>query len=56
MSGLYAMIPEARGSGVLFEAWANEAVRDVSDSETAYPWRETETYVYVPCYALIFDH
>ncbi|KAL4960818.1 FAD-binding oxidoreductase [Aspergillus stella-maris] len=45
MSGLYAMIPEARGSGVLFEAWANEAVRDVSDSETAYAWRETETYV-----------
>ncbi|KAL4797947.1 FAD-binding domain-containing protein [Aspergillus venezuelensis] len=45
MSGLYEMIPEARGSGVLFEAWANEAVRGVLDSETAYPWRETETYV-----------
>ncbi|KAL4949806.1 hypothetical protein BDW69DRAFT_202589 [Aspergillus filifer] len=45
MSGLYAMIAEARSSGVLFEAWTNEAMREISDSETAYPWRETETYV-----------
>ncbi|KAL4946803.1 hypothetical protein BDV06DRAFT_229681 [Aspergillus oleicola] len=45
MSGLYASIPAACTSGVLFEAWANEAVRAVRDDETAYPWRETETYV-----------
>lgn len=47
MDELYASTPGARQGTVLFEAWSNQAMMAVPDEETAYPWRDTQVYVYV---------
>lgn len=46
MSDLFASTPGARQGTVLFEAWSNQAMKAVPDEETAYPWRDTQVYVY----------
>lgn len=51
MSTFYALNPEARGSSVLLETFPNQAANAINHNATAFPWRDTKTYVYV--YSLI---
>lgn len=46
MNDLFASTPGARKGTVLFEAWSNQAMKVVPDDETAYPWRDTQVYLY----------
>lgn len=46
MNDLFASTPGARKGTVLFEAWSNQAMKAVPDGETAYPWRDTQVYLY----------
>ncbi|RAH42315.1 FAD-binding oxidoreductase [Aspergillus brunneoviolaceus CBS 621.78] len=45
MVNFWAAYTEGQSSSVVFESWANEAVVAVADEKTAYPWRDTTTYV-----------
>lgn len=45
MVDFYARYPDARGSSILFESFPTGAVSKVSNTATAYPWRDTVTYV-----------
>ncbi|KAL2825437.1 FAD-binding domain-containing protein [Aspergillus cavernicola] len=47
LSKFYESNPDARGSVVLFEVWANHAAVAVPDDETAYPWRDAEVYMII---------
>ncbi|KAL4930344.1 FAD-binding oxidoreductase [Aspergillus undulatus] len=50
MAELYENYPAARGSVVVFEIWSNQAVRAIPDEDTAYPWRDADTYVMIQNY------
>ncbi|KAJ8132697.1 hypothetical protein O1611_g930 [Lasiodiplodia mahajangana] len=41
----YQKYPDARGSSFLVEAFPNQATTAVPDSATAYPWRDSVTYL-----------
>ncbi|KAI5867521.1 hypothetical protein GGS23DRAFT_612659 [Durotheca rogersii] len=47
MGSFYAQYPDARGSSVLLESFPNEAAVAVPDDATAYPWRDTATYLLI---------
>ena len=39
--------PGLRSTLLAFDKYASRVTRSVPDAETAYPWRDTEAYVYV---------
>lgn len=45
MDAFYKENPEARVSTILLEAFPNQAARAVPSSATAFPWRDTATFV-----------
>ncbi|KAI1212144.1 FAD-binding domain-containing protein [Annulohypoxylon truncatum] len=45
MDKFFAKYPGARGSILQFEFFPNEAMAAVPASETAFPWRDTTTYI-----------
>lgn len=45
MVNFWAETPEARDSVIVFETWPIQATVAVPENTTAYPWRETTTYV-----------
>ncbi|KAL4783258.1 hypothetical protein BJX76DRAFT_259533 [Aspergillus varians] len=47
MAAFYESTPAGQVSGVAFETWPNTAAVEVPDEATAYPWRDTSTYVMI---------
>ncbi|KAI1499777.1 hypothetical protein F5X99DRAFT_410694 [Biscogniauxia marginata] len=45
MAAFFDEYPDARGSNVLIENFPNQATKSVPDDATAYPWRDTATYL-----------
>ncbi|KAF6813128.1 FAD binding domain-containing protein [Colletotrichum musicola] len=45
MDAFYRENPEARVSTILLEAFPNQAARAIPNSATAFPWRDTATFV-----------
>ncbi|QSZ36199.1 hypothetical protein DSL72_007325 [Monilinia vaccinii-corymbosi] len=47
LADFYAKYPEARGSALSLESFPPQKVRDTPDSTSAYPWRDTITYLLI---------
>lgn len=45
MAAFWSNHTTARDSVIVLETWPNEATVAVPNNETAYPWRDTTTYV-----------
>lgn len=45
MEAFYAAFPNGRESSIQFEIFPNQAMLDVPDDSTAYPWRDTIGYM-----------
>ncbi|KAF7863837.1 hypothetical protein EAF04_006802 [Stromatinia cepivora] len=47
LSDFYAKYPEGRGTAISLESFPPQKVREIPDSTSAYPWRETITYLLI---------
>ncbi|TVY40372.1 FAD-linked oxidoreductase [Lachnellula occidentalis] len=47
LSDFYAKYPEGRGTAISLESFPPQKVREIADSSSAYPWRQTATYLLV---------
>ncbi|KAI0886282.1 uncharacterized protein GGS22DRAFT_199566 [Annulohypoxylon maeteangense] len=47
MASFFQKHPSARASGIILETWPIEATVATPDNATAFPWRETATYVMI---------
>jgi len=45
LADFYAKYPEGRGVSISLESFPPGKVREIADSSSAYPWRETVTYL-----------